>query len=45
VDVEIDADSRDDCLIVNIRYRIAQTNAPDNFVFPFYLKAAAEVDQ
>jgi phage baseplate assembly protein W len=45
VDVEIDADSRDDCLIVNIRYRVAQTNTPDNFVFPFYLKDAVEADQ
>jgi phage baseplate assembly protein W len=44
-DVDIDAESRDDCLIVNITYRIAQTNTADNFVFPFYLKAATEGEQ
>ncbi|MDR2157586.1 MAG: GPW/gp25 family protein [Clostridiales Family XIII bacterium] len=45
VDVEIDATSGEDRLIVNIQYRIAQTNAADNFVFPFYLKAMTEEDQ
>ncbi|MDR1952991.1 MAG: GPW/gp25 family protein [Clostridiales Family XIII bacterium] len=44
-DVEIDADSRNDCLIVNIRYRVAQTNSVDNFVFPFYLKTSAEEEE
>ncbi|MDR2163099.1 MAG: GPW/gp25 family protein [Clostridiales Family XIII bacterium] len=45
VDVEIDASGREDRLIVNIRYRLAQTSSVDNFVFPFYLKASAEDDQ
>jgi phage baseplate assembly protein W len=45
VEVDIDAESRNDCLIVNIRYRVAETNTVDNFVFPFYLKASAEGEE
>jgi phage baseplate assembly protein W len=43
-DVEVAADtkSRDDCVIISIAYRVADTNAVDNIVFPFYLKAASE---
>jgi phage baseplate assembly protein W len=44
-EVDIDAESRNDCLIVNIRYKVAQTNTVDNFVFPFYLKTTAEEEQ
>jgi phage baseplate assembly protein W len=42
VDIRIDSESRDDCLIVNISYRVAYTNTVDNLVFPFYLKAVPE---
>jgi len=41
VSVDFDADARPDCLIVNVAYRIAQTNTADNLVFPFYLKQEA----
>ncbi|MDR1029180.1 MAG: GPW/gp25 family protein [Clostridiales Family XIII bacterium] len=44
-DADIDAQSRDDCLIINITYRVAQTNTTDNFVFPFYLRASAGADE
>jgi phage baseplate assembly protein W len=39
VDIEVDAASRADCLILEVRYKVAGTNAVDNLVFPFYLKA------
>jgi len=42
VDVTIDPTVRDGCLLVHIGYTIAQTNARDNLVFPFYLNAQAE---
>ena len=38
IDVEIDrSDERADCLVVNIRYMVRETNTPENLVFPFYL--------
>jgi phage baseplate assembly protein W len=43
VDVEIDPDEIDDCLVVNIVYRVSGSNSVDNLVFPFYLKADAGV--
>jgi phage baseplate assembly protein W len=42
VEVAVDTESRDDCIIISIAYRIAETNAVDNLVFPFYLKAISE---
>lgn len=30
------------CLIINIGYRIRETNAPDNLVFPFYIGGVSE---
>ncbi|NLV86991.1 MAG: GPW/gp25 family protein [Clostridiales bacterium] len=42
VDVEIDAQSREGCLIILINYMLAGTNAQGNMVFPFYLNAARE---
>ena len=42
VDVEIDPEVRDGCLIVSISYTVAATNSKDNLVFPFYLNAAQE---
>lgn len=37
VDINIDSTSKKGCLIVNISYRIRETNTIDNLVFPFYL--------
>lgn len=42
VDVEIDPETRNGCLLVSIRYTVAATNSQDNLVFPFYLNAARE---
>ena len=42
VDVEIDPEVKNGCLLVNIRYTVAATNSQDNLVFPFYLNAARE---
>lgn len=39
VDIDIDATSKKGCLIINLRYRIKETNTSDNLVFPFYLDA------
>lgn len=42
VDVEIDPEVKNGCLLVNIRYTVAASNSQDNLVFPFYLNAARE---
>ena len=42
VDVEIDPEVKNGCLLVSIRYTVAATNSRDNLVFPFYLNAARE---
>lgn len=42
VDVEIDPETKNGCMLVNIRYTVAATNSRDNLVFPFYLHAARE---
>ena len=42
VDVEIDPNVKDGCLLVSIRYTVAATNSEDNLVFPFYLNATRE---
>lgn len=42
VDVEVDPDARDGCLLVSITYTVAATNTRDNLVFPFYLNAVRE---
>ena len=42
VEVDINPEVRDGCLIVNIQYTIADTNTQDNLVFPFYLNASGE---
>ncbi|MDR1797877.1 MAG: GPW/gp25 family protein [Clostridiales Family XIII bacterium] len=41
VDIRFDDAAREDCLLVNVSYRIAASNTPDNLVFPFYLKQEA----
>ena len=35
VDVEIDPETKNGCLLVSIRYTVAATNSRDNLVFPF----------
>lgn len=40
VDVDIDTHSKAGCLIINIRYRVKETNTYDNMVFPFYLDSS-----
>ena len=42
VDVEIDPETKNGCLLVSIRDTVAATNSQDNLVFPFYLNAARE---
>ena len=42
VDVEIDPETKNGCLLVSIQYTVAATNSRDNLVFPFYLNAARE---
>ena len=42
VDVEIDPEIKNDCLVVSIRYTVAATNRRDNLVFPFYLYTVRE---
>ena len=42
VDVEVDPEIRDGCLIISIQSPVAATNSEDNLVFPFYLNAARE---
>lgn len=42
VDVDIDPEVREGCLVVNIQYTIRETNTRDNLVFPFYLNATSE---
>ena len=37
VEINIDSVSKKGCLIINITYRIRETNTSDNLVFPFYL--------
>lgn len=42
VEVEIDPEVKNGCLLVNVSYTVAQTSSRDNLVFPFYLNAARE---
>ena len=42
VDVQIDPNVRDGCLIFQLSYTITETNTRDNLVFPFYLNPGEE---
>ena len=42
VDVEVDPEAKDGCLIISVRYTVAATNREDNLVFPFYLNNVRE---
>ena len=46
-DVEIDTEYRESqgAVIINIAYRVSETNTRDNLVFPFYLDRADESEQ
>ena len=44
VDVNIDSESKEGCLIINITYSLAASNTQDNLVFPFFLNAFNEED-
>lgn len=44
VDVDIDPQLDEGRLIITIRYMIAETNTPDNLVFPYYFDQEAEVE-
>lgn len=45
VDVSVDPQLERGCLIINIKYTIAENNTQDNLVFPFYLYAEGEQDE
>ena len=40
VQVELDPETREGCLIFNLSYTITETNTRDHLVFPFYLNPA-----
>lgn len=42
VDIEITPQLNEGRMIINIRYMIAETNTPDNLVFPYYLDQGVE---
>lgn len=42
VDVDIDPEVKDGCLLISIRYTVSATNTQGNLVFPFYLNAVRE---
>jgi hypothetical protein len=42
VDVRIDPGVAEGCLMVDIRYTLAESNTADNLVFPFYLTVDGE---
>lgn len=42
VEVEVDPQQREGCLVISIRYTVAATNREDNLVFPFYLNVTRE---
>ena len=44
VDVDIDSESREACLIININYTIAASNTQGNLVFPFFLNEFRKED-
>lgn len=45
VDVDIDPEVKDGCLVVTVGYTVAASNTRDNLVFPFYLNAAPEEEE
>ena len=42
VQVELDPNTREGCLIFRLSYTITQTNTRENLVFPFYLNPGEE---
>lgn len=45
VSVNIDANTKPGCLIVNIEYKVIELNVRDNLVFPFYLNTGEEYEE
>lgn len=45
VSIDIDSESKRGCLIINIRYRIRESNTRDNLVFPFYLDTSWSMEE
>lgn len=43
--IHINSEIKKGCLLVDISYRITDTNTRDNLVFPFYLNVTAEGDE
>lgn len=37
VEIQMDYDSRPECLLVHIQYTVSGSHTPENMVFPFYL--------
>ncbi|MBE5913397.1 MAG: hypothetical protein E7274_05005 [Pseudobutyrivibrio ruminis] len=44
VDINVDANSKEGALIININYYLVDSNFMDNFVFPFYLNTETVED-
>lgn len=42
VAVDFSETTNDGCLIIDIRYRVRESNSPDNLVFPFYIGGVSE---
>lgn len=42
VNVQINPEIREGCLLVDIQYTVAASNSRENFVFPFYLRVSRE---
>ena len=44
VDVDVDPEIKDGCLLVSVQYTVAASHQADSLVFPFYLNAVREED-
>lgn len=42
VEIEMDYDSRPECLLIHIHYMVSGSNTPENMVFPFYMGGEAQ---
>lgn len=45
VDITVDAVTREGCLLINIGYRLIESNETENMVFPFYLDTVTEEEE
>ena len=44
VDVDVDPEIKDGCLLVSVQYTVAASHQADSLVFPFYLNVVREED-